>query len=210
MEKQEKINRFREMNKTVVPGKIVCAGSSLMEMFPVNELAEEAGCEKTIYNRGVGGFITEELLENIDVCIMDLNPGRLFMNIGTNDLSNPAVTIDALMVNYEKILTIVEENLPQTEIYLMAYYPVNYEAAAEEMKECLKVRNNERINQANMRVKELAQKHSERYIDVNWMLKDEKGRLKAEFTIEGMHINEQGYRAMFPDFLTYVNEPAWK
>lgn len=210
MEKQEKINRFREMNKTVVPGNIVCAGSSLMEMFPVNKLAEEAGCEKIIYNRAVGGFVTDELLENMDVCIMDLKPGRLFINIGTNDLSNPAVTIDALIANYEKILTIVEDTFPQTEIYLMAYYPVNYEAAAEEMKECLKIRNNERINQANMRVKEMAQKHSERYIYVKLMLKDEEGRLKAEFTIEGLHINEQGYRAMFPDFLTYVNEPAWK
>lgn len=210
MEKQEKIARFREQNKRVEPEKIVCAGSSLMEMFPVNKLAEEAGCAAVIYNRGVGGFVSAELLENIDVCILDLKPKRLFINIGTNDLSDPTVTIDALMENYGKLLTAVEEALPRIEIYVMAYYPVNYEAASEEMKECLKIRNNRRIQEANQRLRELARKHGERYVDVNRMLKDEKGRLKAEFTVEGLHINEQGYRAMFPDFLLYVNEPGWK
>lgn len=210
MEKHEKIAHFRVENKTAEHGKIVCAGSSLMEMFPVNRLAEEAGCEKIIYNRGIGGFVSGELFENIDVCILDLKPARLFINIGTNDLSDPTVTIDALIENYEKILAIVEKALPKTEIYLMAYYPVNYEAAAEEMKECLKIRNNSRINEANQRVEELARRRGEKYIDVNRKLRDEAGRLKAEFTIEGMHINEKGYRAIFPDFLTYICEPEWK
>ncbi len=209
-EKEEKINHYRELNRTARRGEIVCAGSSLMEMFPVSQLAQEAGCEKVIYNRGVSGFITDELLENLDVCILDLKPARLFINIGTNDLNDPAVTADDLMKKYDCILNLVEAALPQTEIYLMAYYPVNYEAAAEDMKECLRVRNNGRINEANEHVRKLAEKHGKRYIDVNRMLKDEEGRLRAEFTIEGMHINEQGYRAMFPDFLAYVNEPSWK
>ena len=36
MTKQEKIERFRKMNETIEKGQIVCAGSSLMEMFPVD------------------------------------------------------------------------------------------------------------------------------------------------------------------------------
>lgn len=210
MEKLEKINRYRELNKKVEYGKIVCAGSSLMENFPIEKLARDAGCEKIIYNRGVSGFVSEELLENIEVCILDLKPGRLFINIGTNDLSDPTKTIDDLMENYEKIITLIETALPGTEIYLMAYYPINYEAATEEMKACLRIRTNDKINEANYRVKQLAQKHGERYIDVNRKLKDEENRLKGEFTIEGLHINGQGYKAMLPDFLAYVCEPGWK
>lgn len=42
------------------------------------------------------------------------------------------------------------------------------------------------------------------YIDVNNQLKDDKGRLKAEYTIEGMHIKPEGYRAIFPDVMKYV------
>ena len=52
-----------------MPGQIVCAGSSLMEMFPVEELVKEKQIDMIIYNRGIGGFITDELLENIDTCI---------------------------------------------------------------------------------------------------------------------------------------------
>ncbi len=88
----------------------------------------------------------------------------------------------------------------------MAYYPVNYEAAAEDMKECLKVRNNDKITAANAEVKKLAEKHGQRYIDINANLKDHMGRLKAEYTIEGLHINEDGYRAIYEDIMTYVKE----
>lgn len=205
-EKEEKVARYREMNQTVTYGKTVCAGSSLMEMFTVNQLLEEFGCEEIVYNRGVSGFVTDELLDNLDVCILDLKPTRLFINIGTNDLSNPEITMDQLMDKYDHLLNLVEEALPGIEIFLMAYYPVNYEAATEEMKQCLKIRTNEKIREANGRVRELAKKHHQKYIDVNRMLKDEQGRLKEEYTIEGMHINIQGYRAMFPDFLNYVCE----
>ena len=41
MTKEEKIERFKKMNENIIPGQIVCAGSSLMEMFPVEELAKE-------------------------------------------------------------------------------------------------------------------------------------------------------------------------
>lgn len=36
------------------------------------------------------------------------------------------------------------------------------------------------------------------YIDVNAPLKDEQGRLRAEFTYEGMHIRPEGYRTIYP------------
>ena len=96
--------------------------------------------------------------------------------------------------------------MPDTVIYLMAYYPVNYEAADDNMKECLKIRNNEKINAANKAVQELAIRQNQRYIDINDNLKDHMGRLKAEYTIEGIHINHKGYRAIFNDLVKYVLE----
>lgn len=92
----------------------------------------------------------------------------------------------------------------------MAYYPVNYEAAAENMKECIKIRNNEKLALANKEVEKLAAKHGQHYIDINDGLKDEQGRLKAEYTIEGLHINETGYRAIFPELLKYIELPFKK
>jgi lysophospholipase L1-like esterase len=88
----------------------------------------------------------------------------------------------------------------------MAYYPVNYEAASEDLKPCLRVRTNEKINAANLEVEKLAKRHGQKYIDVNANLKDEQGRLKEEYTIEGMHIYERGYRAIYEDVMKYVRE----
>lgn len=204
MTKEEKIERYKKLNENVVPGQIVCAGSSLMEMFPVEELAKEKKLNVIIYNRGVGGFVTDELLENIDTCILNLKPSKMFINIGTNDLSNPDITIAEMIANYDKIISQVKASLPNVSIYLMAYYPINYDAATDDIKPCLLVRTNEKIDRANEAVRELAQKHHEKYIDITAPLKDENGNLKAEYTIEGLHINENGYRAIFPEFIKYV------
>lgn len=209
-EKEMKIERYQLENKTALSGQVVFAGSSLMEMFPINKLLLEHNDSTIIYNRGIGGFVSQELLLAIAPCILNLKPSRVFINIGTNDLSDSSIPISKLIENYEEIITIIETNLPQTEIYLMAYYPVNYEAAAENMKECLKIRNNEKIAAANLQVQQLAAKHKQKYIDINKNLKDEQDRLKAEYTIEGMHINEDGYRAIYHDIMVYVKEPKWK
>lgn len=205
-DKEIKIERYREENKTAQKGQIVFTGSSLMEMFEINKLLKEHGDDTIIYNRGIGGFISDELLAVIDVCAIDLMPSKVFINIGTNDLSWSSIPINQLMDNYDKIISAIENAVPNVKIYLMAYYPVNYEAAAEEMKECLKIRTNEKINAANAEVKKLAEKHGQRYIDINHNLKDERGRLKAEYTIEGMHINEDGYRAIYDDIMAFVKE----
>lgn len=207
-DKEIKLERYREANKTVRYGETVFAGSSLMEMFPINKLLQENGIDTIIYNRGVGGFVAEELWNALDICILDLKPARLFINIGTNDLSDASIPIDSMIETYDKIITAVEQRLPDITIYLMAYYPVNYEAAAESMKACLLIRTNDKIALANEKVARLAAKHHQRYIDINRNLKDEQGRLKAAYTIEGMHINEDGYRAIFEDIMSYVNEPV--
>lgn len=101
-DKEMKVECYREENKSVKYGQVVFTGSSLMEMFPINKLLTEKGDETIVYNRGIGGFISSELLEVIDVCVIDLKPSKVFINIGTNDLSWSSIPISQLMNNYEK------------------------------------------------------------------------------------------------------------
>lgn len=204
MEKAEKLERYRIANQTAQKGQIVFAGSSLMEMFPVEKLLRERGIDTVVYNRGIGGYVTQELLAHLDVCVTDLMPRRVFINIGTNDLSNASIPLEEVMARYDAIITEIERRVPGVELLLMAYYPINYDAAAESMKPCLRVRTNEKINAANVLVQQLAQRHGQRYIDVNRALKDAQGRLRAEYTIEGMHIREEGYRVIMDDLIPYV------
>jgi len=199
VEKRRLVERYREENRSCEKGQIVFTGSSLMEMFPVHNWAKELGPDAPkVYNRGVGGYRTEDMLPILDALVTDLLPRRVFINIGTNDLSDASVTIDALIARYDEILTRIEAALPGVEIILMAYYPINYDAADEGMKACLRIRTNERIREANRAVEALAARHGQAYMDFNAPLTNEQGRLKAEYTIEGMHIKPEGYRAIWP------------
>lgn len=60
--KEYKLERYHKLNLTAEKGCVLFAGSSLMEMFPVEKFAHEDGLPVTVYNRGVGGFITDELI----------------------------------------------------------------------------------------------------------------------------------------------------
>lgn len=205
-EKRAKVDRYRELNRTVEPGGIVCAGSSLMEFFPIERMAAEAGLNLNLHNRGVAGFVADELLACLDECVLALRPARLVINIGTNDLNDPATTNDVLVAHYERILTAIERELPGIDITMPAYYPVNPDVATDEgVRRCLAVRTNARIRSANEAVRGLAEWHHARFADLNAPLLDDRGRLRAEYTVEGMHLNEAGYRAILPAFLGLLN-----
>ena len=48
--------------------------------------------------------------------------------------------------------------------------------------------------------------NARKVLERRYFAKDEQGNLKAEYTIEGMHIKEQGYRAIFDSFIKYALE----
>ena len=199
MEKQDKIERFKRLNQFVKPGQILFAGFSLMEQFPIYEFLQDFNLPLTIYNRGVGGYTTTELMENMEPCIYALKPAHIFINIGTNDMNEVDYTCEGLIENYRRILEGIRKNLPDTKLYLLSYYPVNPSAAKNDpvMQEVLKIRTNARISEANKAVAALAEELRSTYLDVNAGITDENGNLKEEYTIEGMHMYANGYKPVF-------------
>lgn len=212
MEQNEKIDKFRILNTYVKKGQILFTGSSLMEQFPINEFLMAENTDRIIYNRGVGGFTTADMLDNMDTQIFDLAPSKIFINIGTNDIAYPMLPFEDVLAhamgNYEQILTQIQTKLPDTEVYMMAYYPVNETAKVPEGEwgETLFVnRNNRNLPLANEAAKKLAAKFGYHYIDVNNGLTDEEGMLKKEFTVEGIHMYANGYRVVFENMKPYLN-----
>ena len=85
-EQAGKVRSYRALNRVAKKGQILFTGSSLMEQFPVAELAASHDLGKTVYNRGIGGTTTEDFLREIDTVLFDLEPSVVFINIGTNDI----------------------------------------------------------------------------------------------------------------------------
>ena len=197
-EKKYLVKAYKAQNLTALKGQILFTGSSLMENFPVDKWTAQIKDAPLCYNRGIGGYTTEDFLKVLDTAIFDLEPSKIYINIGTNDLANPDLTLEQIMNNYQEILSQIKNKLPETEVILLAYYPGNFDAAEDYMKDVLSIRTNEKINKANKMIEELAAKNGFRFLNINEPLQDSQGRLKAEYTTEGLHINEEGYRSIFP------------
>lgn len=198
-DQMDKIERYRILNQDIKKGQILFVGSSLMEQFPIHELLMTAGINKVVYNRGVGGFTTTDMLKYMEEMVFAVEPSRIFINIGTNDIGSPEYRLEKLMENYEEIIRQIQEKLPEAEIYMMAYYPVNEtdKIADEDIrKSTFNTRTNENINIANEAAEKLAKKQGCHFINVNQGLSDERGKLKKEYTVEGIHMYANGYRVV--------------
>ncbi len=210
-EQQGKLARFRILNESVKKGETLFTGSSLMEQFPINELLMTAGMNQVIYNRGIGGFTTDDMLANMEEQVFGTAPSRIFINIGTNDFNDVTASLDdvltKMLLNYEKILDEIKLRLPECQVTLLAYYPVNEVdkvPEAEYGKAMFVHRNNKNLPKINAAVEALAERKGYRFINVNDGLTDERGLLKAEYTIEGVHMYANGYRVVFENLKQYL------
>lgn len=206
-DQQEKLERFRILNQNAKKGEILFTGSSLMEQFPVNELLMTRGMSQVVYNRGIGGFTTEDMLRNMEEMVFALKPRKIFINIGTNDIGSQGYRLEKLMENYGKIISQIRERLPEAEIYMMAYYPVNETDKLPEgewAKTMFLTRTNENISIANKAVEELAGRMGCHFINVNQGLTDEVGKLKKEFTVEGIHMYANGYEVVLENMRPFL------
>ncbi len=206
-EKKDKVERFRHLNRYVKKGEILFTGSSLMEQFPINEILQNHGVQKTVYNRGIGGYTIPEMLESMEEQIFDLEPSKIFINIGTNDISIPEETEEKLVSDYRKVLTQIKERLPETTVYMMAYYPVNVQVASKQpwpdADKAAKLRL-ERLAQANRAVEKLAAEFGYNYIDVNDGLTKDNGQTNPEFSIDGIHMYSDAYEIIFKNLEKYL------
>ena len=116
-EQKNKVRNYHEMNRIAKKGQILFTGSSLMEQFPIAEYALSKDLGKCVYNRGIGGTTTDDFLREIDTVLFDLEPSKVFINIGTNDIneqSDGEYWQDHLLKNYEEILRQMKVRLPGT------------------------------------------------------------------------------------------------
>ncbi len=204
-----KVQNFRCLNAVAKKGETVFVGSSLCELFPISEMLQNVEPRIRVYNRGIGGDVTDGLLQRMEESIFALEPKKVFINIGTNDISSPDYTRERLLAQYRKILEQIQARLPETKIYVLSYYPVNRELPGVDFAQVAAMfgaRTNEELRAVNGALKALASSLGCTYIDVFDCLTDENGNLRAEYTVEGMHMYANGYAVVLDRLLPYLLE----
>ena len=89
----------------------------------------------------------------------------------------------------------------------MAYYPVNETDKVpdgEWGKTLFVNRNNHNIPIANTEIQKLAKTFGFHYINVNAGLTDERGMLKKEYTVEGVHMYANAYQIILKNMKPYL------
>lgn len=196
--RQERINKEKkheQLNKYALKDQIVFAGSSLMEQFPIEEMAQVLPGKPVVYNRGIGGDTLDGFRARLNSAVTDLAPRKLFINIGTNDISAADYVREDMLAKYRALLSDIREKLPECRIIVMSYYPVNRTERFN--TEWFRARTNAEIDAVNSELKLMAEDMELDYINVTDCLRDENGDLIAEISVDGMHMLPDGYKLVF-------------
>ena len=200
LKEQEKIQtKYRELNQiSVMEPDIIFIGDSIIEYYPLQELL---GTSKTIVNRGIRGYQTGLLQENLDAHLYGDAVDQIVLLIGTNDIGKD-VPINEALNNLESVIQTISRDYPLSQIKLVSILPVN---EGEDFKQTVYIRTNEKINAWNQAYQDLASAYMQvEFVPVFENLLDQEGQLKADYTTDGLHLSVAGYQALSNTLKKYI------
>ena len=192
LKEQEKIQtKYRELNQiSVIEPDIIFIGDSIIEYYPLQELL---GTSKIIVNRGIRGYQTGLLRENLDAHLYGDAVDQIVLLIGTNDIGKNVPMMEALN-NLESVIQTISRDYPLSQIKLVSILPVN---ESENFKQTVYIRTNEKIKAWNQAYQEIASAYMQvEYVYVFVELLDQEGQLKSGYTTDGLHLSVFGYQTL--------------
>ena len=192
LKEQAKIQtKYRELNQvSVLEPDMIFIGDSIVEYYPLQELL---GTAKTIVNRGIRGYQTGLLLDNLDAHLYGDAVDQIVLLIGTNDIGKDIPMNDALD-NLEGVIQSINRDYPLSQIKLLSILPVN---EGEEYKQTVYIRTNEKIKEWNQAYEALASAYMQvDFVPIYDSLTDSEGQLKSAYTTDGLHLSVAGYQAL--------------
>ena len=182
----KKVAQFTMENGNFSKGQIVFIGDSITDLYHLDDYYQDLPLRT--YNRGIGGDVTGMLLKRIQVSLYDLEPTKVVLMIGINDI-NGGVSTDTILENYDNILKGIKTTLPATKVYTMSILPIN-----SDLPSYVNVnKSTERILAINEEIKTMTTNYSYKYMDLFSLVKDDNNHLKKEYSLDGIHLSEQGF-----------------
>jgi lysophospholipase L1-like esterase len=200
----------QQMKKQAAPAnRVVFMGDSITDFWNL----EESFPGKPYVNRGIGGQTTPQMLVRMYPDVIELKPAAMVVLAGTNDVARNTGPETAEMIQ-QNIMAMTElAQHPGIKVVLCSVLPVsdypyqrsqNAPAApaggrggppriAVKMTDSHPAGD---ILKLNAWMRDYAAKGGAVYVDYFSVTVDERGWLKDAFSMDGLHPNAEGYKAM--------------
>lgn len=181
--------RAQQEREAVHARNIVMLGNSLTERGTWADILQDS----LVLNRGIGGDCVAGMTARLGAIVAG-TPRAIFLMAGVNDLIFSKITPEALLGQYERLLDAIRTASPRTTVFIQSLLPLD-----EPQNEAYFAGKNARIEAFNALLRETVRQRGLDYIDVwNRMARD--GKMPAEYTVDGIHLNAAGY-AVWSDVL---------
>lgn len=177
---------FDSENKNVKYGQVVFVGDSITDYCDLEKYYPDF----LAYNRGIASDTTDGLLKRMNESIFALKPSVIVLLIGINDFVFCDGGIEHIEKNYNEILRQIKEKLPDTIVIAQSCYPVTSGQYPNHYKA------NALVPILNEKIETLAYSYGYVYVDVYSSLVTEGGTLNPQYTDDGLHPNDNGYKVI--------------
>lgn len=175
-------NRIQQKNDLFNEVKdITLIGNSLFDNWKIEKLNNNS-----VVNLGIAGISTKQYQEYI----LDENKIKHIANktiimTGTNDIVDKSLNFEDILDNINRLIESLLKINKNTKIYFIEIPSIAFRMD----------RNKEEIFKLNEYLKNNLDE-SIKYIEVNKYMADDFKNLKLEYTYDGLHFNEEGYKVL--------------
>ena len=175
-------NRIQQKNELFYERKdITLIGNSLFDNWRIEKLNNNS-----VVNLGIAGISTKQYQKYI----LDENKIKYIANktvimTGTNDIVDKSLSFEGILNNINKLIEDLLKINKDTKIYFIEIPSIAFRMD----------RNKEEIFKLNEYLKNNLDE-SIKYIEVNKYMTDDFKNLKLEYTYDGLHFNEEGYKIL--------------
>lgn len=138
-----------------------------------------------IANHGISGQKSSQIISRLDQ-VITWKPDKLFVMMGINDLGE-GLPIKKIISNYSSLIKKIKDK-SKVVLFVQSILPVNFRLFSNQHF------SNDDIVLVNKLLEELCASESVTYIDLYSSFVTYGNELITEFTYDGLHLNDAGYR----------------
>lgn len=180
----------------VYSSDIIMLGNSLTDGAEWNELFDN--CH--VKNRGIVGDIIPGFFERLEP-ILKGQPRKIFIMGGVNDISH-GVSADSIVSAMTQVVTTIQARCPKTEIYVQSMLPFNNDVRLWKL---LKGREQVVVD-GNKGLESMCQRLGVTFINLYPLFVGEDGKMKPEYTNDGLHLMGGAYLIWRDALLPYIRK----